>query len=88
MSKAIGEALVALGRADDPEPTELTAEERLQIFGSEYLVTLIWSNARCRAERGRKALGWKPKYGTKDFLDSIPKEVEAIWKKQEAAAKA
>ncbi|RPD64771.1 NAD-P-binding protein [Lentinus tigrinus ALCF2SS1-6] len=85
ISKAIGEALVALGRADDAEPTELTPEERVQMFGSEYLVTLLWSNARCRADRGRKTLDWKPKYGTKDLLDSIPHEVEVVLKKQLAA---
>ncbi len=82
--KGIGEALVDLGRADNAEPTELTPEERVQIFGSEYIVSLLFSNARCSADRGRQSLGWKPKYGTKDVIDSIHYEVEIVAKKQGA----
>ncbi|TFK91171.1 NAD-P-binding protein [Polyporus arcularius HHB13444] len=83
--KGIGEALVDLGRADNAEPTELTPEERVQIFGSEYVVSLLFSNARCSADRGRQSLGWKPKYGTKDLIESIHHEVEVAAKKQAAA---
>lgn len=83
--KAIGQALVDIGRADDAEPNELTPEERVQIFGSEYTVKLLFSNARCRADRGRKTLGWTPKYGTKELLESIRYEVEVVAKQQGAS---
>ncbi|KAI0701253.1 NAD-P-binding protein [Cerioporus squamosus] len=82
--KSIGEALVKLGRADNAEPTEMTPEEQLQFFGSDYVVSILFSNTRCRADRGRKTLGWKPKYNTKDLLDSVYYEVEVAAKKQAA----
>ena len=41
------------------------------------------SNSRCRATHSR-ALGWKPKYTTKDMIASIRLEVEAIYKDQQA----
>lgn len=82
--KAIGDALVDLGRSDDAEPTELTPEERVQLFGSEFLVSILFANCRCRADRGKQTLGWKPKFGTKDLLDSVHYEVELVAKKHGA----
>ncbi|KAL1748421.1 hypothetical protein HDZ31DRAFT_79764 [Schizophyllum fasciatum] len=77
ISKSIGEALVKLGRASDPEPTTFTKEEIDKYFaGSEY-----WgSNSRCRATHS-KSLGWKPTKTTKDLLDSIEQEVRGCIEK-------
>ena len=59
ISRAIGEAMVALGISADPEPTTFSTEELIQYFGSEKEGFYSGSNARCRANRGR-ALGWNP----------------------------
>ncbi|KAI4522720.1 NAD(P)-binding protein [Schizophyllum commune Loenen D] len=77
ISKAIGEALVKLGRADDPEPTSFTKEELEKYFaGSEY-----WgSNSRARANHS-KSLGWNPKKTTKDLLASVEQEVRGCIEK-------
>ncbi|EIN10832.1 NAD(P)-binding protein [Punctularia strigosozonata HHB-11173 SS5] len=76
VSKAIGEALVALGKAKTAEPTPFTEEEIQQYFnGSKYL----GSNSRCRADHA-KSIGWKPRKTTEDMLASIHAEVESIVK--------
>ncbi|TFK91161.1 NAD-P-binding protein [Polyporus arcularius HHB13444] len=80
ISKAIGEAMVALGISTDPEPTSFTTEEMVKYFGSEQWGWYCSSNSRCRGNRPR-ALGWKPKYTTEDMLKSIQTEVEEILKK-------
>ncbi|TFK27194.1 NAD-P-binding protein [Coprinopsis marcescibilis] len=72
VSEAIGKAMVDLGHATDPEPSEFTEAEKKKYFPvSKYLET----NARCRAERAR-LLGWKPKKTTKDMLASIKSEIK------------
>ncbi|KAF8271196.1 hypothetical protein EI94DRAFT_1721100 [Lactarius quietus] len=73
LAKAYSQALYELGKGKSPEPTRFTAEEAQKYFGGEWL----GNNARCKAERG-KALGWKPKKTTKDFLESVRAEVEVI----------
>lgn len=73
LAKAYSRALYDLGKGKSPEPTPFTAEEAQKYFGGAWL----GNNARCRAERGR-ALGWKPTKTTKDFLESVRLEVEAI----------
>ncbi|OJT06574.1 hypothetical protein TRAPUB_2569 [Trametes pubescens] len=83
ISRAIGDALVALGISKDPEPTSFTTEELIKYFGSEWMGNYSGSNSRCRADRGR-AIGWKPKFTTEDMLKSIKPEVEAWIKKQQA----
>jgi len=78
VGKAIGEALVALGKSDNPEPTPFTKEEIEKYFaGSSYLGT----NSRCRANHSR-AIGWKTKKTKADFLASIKPEIEAILKQK------
>jgi len=73
VSQAIAVALVEQGRGKSAEPTTFTKEEINKYFdGSNYL----GSNSRCRANRSR-AIGWKPKYTTADFLASIKPEVAA-----------
>ncbi|KAF8199609.1 hypothetical protein BJ912DRAFT_1139672 [Pholiota molesta] len=74
VGKAIGEALVALGKSDNPEPTTFTKEEIDKYFeGSAYL----GSNSRARANHSR-AIGWKPVKTKADFLASIKPEVETL----------
>ncbi|KAI0701878.1 NAD-P-binding protein [Cerioporus squamosus] len=77
LCKAIGTALVEVGRADGPEPTEVTAEERAKIFGSDFVAFLHFTNARCRADRARRDLGWKPVHTTEELYRVARKEVEA-----------
>jgi len=74
VAKAIGQAMVELGKAKSAEPTTFTKEELDKYFGgSDYMGT----NSRCRAERSR-AIGWKPVKLTKDMLASIKPEMEAM----------
>jgi nucleoside-diphosphate-sugar epimerase len=73
LAKAYSQALYDLGKGKSPDPTPFTAEEAQKYFGGTWL----GHNARCRAERGR-ALGWRPTKTTKDFLESVRPEVEAI----------
>jgi len=74
VGKAIGEALVALGRSDSAEPTTFTQAELDKYFGgSPYL----GSNSRCRATRSL-SIGWKPQKTTSDLLASIRPEMEAL----------
>ncbi|KAJ7645086.1 NAD(P)-binding protein [Mycena polygramma] len=78
VAKAIGAALVALGKSDNPEPTTFTQAELDKYFnGSAYL----GSNSRCRATHSL-SIGWKPVKSTRDMLASIQPEMEAIIKKQ------
>ncbi|KAJ7485954.1 NAD-binding protein [Mycena latifolia] len=81
VGKAIGAALVALGKSTNPEPTTFTQAELDKYFqGSAYL----GSNSRCRATRSL-ALGWKPVKSTADLLASIQPEMEALIKKKAGA---
>ena len=86
LARAVGDALVAVGRATEAEPDEFTPEERLKYFGSEFAANLNFTNARVRADRARRDLGWAPKYTTEDMLKSAREEVEDLVKKQAAAA--
>ncbi|KAH8117907.1 hypothetical protein DFH11DRAFT_1571372 [Phellopilus nigrolimitatus] len=74
VSKAVAEALVAVGKGKTATPTTFTQEELDKYFdGSPYL----GSNSRCVANRSR-AIGWAPTRSTPDFLASIRVEVEAL----------
>ncbi|KAF7318825.1 hypothetical protein HMN09_00217800 [Mycena chlorophos] len=76
VGKAIGEAMVALGKTDNAEPTTFTKEELDKYMqGSTYM----GSNSRCRATHSH-SLGWKPTKSTNDMLASIPPEVETLSK--------
>ncbi|EGN98930.1 hypothetical protein SERLA73DRAFT_181658 [Serpula lacrymans var. lacrymans S7.3] len=75
VNKAVAEVLHELGKSRSPEPIVLT-EEELKV---NPMAIYSGSNSRCRASRAR-ALGWKPKYTTKDLFASIKPEVEAILK--------
>ncbi|KAJ7020344.1 NAD(P)-binding protein [Mycena alexandri] len=81
VGKAIGEALVATGKSDNPEPTTFSQEELDKYFGGSYL----GSNSRCRATRSL-SIGWKPTKTTSDMLASIRPEVEALIKKKAKVA--
>ncbi|KAH9949982.1 hypothetical protein B0H21DRAFT_706690 [Amylocystis lapponica] len=76
VGKAVGAAMVELGKAKTGEVTTFTKAEIDKYFGG-YLGT----NSRCRGERSR-SLGWKPVKGTKDMLASIKPEVAAILAQQ------
>ncbi|KAL1744558.1 hypothetical protein HDZ31DRAFT_64001 [Schizophyllum fasciatum] len=75
-SLAIGEAMVALGKSDNPEPTSFTAEEIAKWYEGYDLS----SNARCRATHSL-ALGFRPKKTKKDFLASLRPEVQGCIEK-------
>lgn len=82
VGKAIGAALVALGKSDNAEPTTFTQAELDKYFGgSAYL----GSNSRCRATRSL-SIGWKPTKSTSDMLASIQPEMEALIKKKAGSA--
>ncbi|KAF9808719.1 hypothetical protein IEO21_07761 [Rhodonia placenta] len=79
VSRAIGEALVALGKASTDKVTTFSPEELDKYFGgSDYLGT----NVRCRAEHSR-AIGWKPVKTTRHMLASVKLEIEAILQRPE-----
>ncbi|KAI0694390.1 NAD-P-binding protein [Cerioporus squamosus] len=80
LGKAVGQALVELGIASDPEPTTFTQEELLKFFPSLDFAYVWGSNCRIKASRAR-ALGWKPKYTTEDMLKSIKPEIETFLRK-------
>ncbi|KAI0303684.1 hypothetical protein B0F90DRAFT_1708142 [Multifurca ochricompacta] len=73
VARAYSQALYDLGKGRSPDPTSFTSEEAEKYFGGPWL----GSNSRCKAERAR-TLGWKPTKVSKDFLESIRPEVEAI----------
>jgi len=73
LAKAYSQALYDLGKGKSPDPTPFTDEEAQKYFGGSWL----GSNSRCRAERAR-TLGWKPTKTTKDLLESVRPEVEAV----------
>ncbi|KAJ7136659.1 NAD-binding protein [Mycena epipterygia] len=78
VGKAIGAALVALGKSESAEPTTFSPAELDKYFGgSPYL----GSNSRCRATRSL-SIGWKPTKTTSDMLASIQPEVEALIEKK------
>ncbi|KAF8149876.1 hypothetical protein B0H34DRAFT_678825 [Crassisporium funariophilum] len=74
VGKAIGEAVVAIGKGKNPGPTTFTKEELDKYLGGS---TYLGTNSRCRGKRSR-AIGWKPTKTTKDFIASIRPEVEAL----------
>ena len=76
--KAVGETLVKLGLAKDAEPDVLTSEECIQYFGSEFIAGVLFSNARCTADRLRKEVGWAPKYTTADLIQNVKEDVEIV----------
>ncbi|KAM5537192.1 hypothetical protein V8D89_009125 [Ganoderma adspersum] len=76
ITRAISGALVGLGLVSEAEPDVFTAEERVKYFGSDVFAFLLFSNARCTADRIRKELGWEPKHMTGEFIGSLQKEVE------------
>ncbi|KAJ7255830.1 NAD(P)-binding protein [Mycena haematopus] len=77
IGKAIGEALVKLGKSGSAEPTAFTQAEFDQYPGLVY----FGASSRCRATHSL-SLGWKPVKTTKDMLASIFPEVEAIIRKE------
>ena len=82
--RTVGEALVELGLITEAEPDVFTAEERTKYFGNENFVTILFSNARCTADRIRKELGWVPKHTKDDFKEDIKGHVEVTVEKLKA----
>ncbi|KAJ7635019.1 hypothetical protein FB45DRAFT_1142768 [Roridomyces roridus] len=79
LTKAVGEALVVLGKSDDPEPTTYSQAELDKYFGGSEI---FGTNCHCIPTHSL-AIGWKPTKGTKDLLASVKPEVEALiakWK--------
>ncbi|KAJ7635023.1 NAD(P)-binding protein [Roridomyces roridus] len=74
LTKAVGEALVALGKSEDSEPTTFSQAELDKYFGGS---TLLGANVRCRASHSL-SIGWKPTKGTKYLLESVKPEMEAL----------
>lgn len=79
---ALGRTLVDAGkiRPEDAAPTVLTAAECIEYFGSDFVAGIFFTNVRCRGDRGRRDLGWTPKYKTQDLFDGLREEVEALLK--------
>ncbi|KAI0091097.1 NAD-P-binding protein [Irpex rosettiformis] len=84
ISKAIGKVLVKRGISKSDEPTSFTTEELVKYFISEEIGGSFGTNSRARGIHSR-SIGWQPKLGTRDMLDSIDTEVEAILKLQQKA---
>ncbi|KAG6864529.1 hypothetical protein C0991_008930 [Blastosporella zonata] len=78
VGKAISEELVAVRKGRSAEPTPFT-EEEIEKLGKEFAYVALGSNSRATANRSR-AIGWKPKYTTKDLLASVKAEVQAALK--------
>ncbi|TFK78737.1 NAD(P)-binding protein [Polyporus arcularius HHB13444] len=78
LCKAIGTALVAEGVATGAEPTVLTPEERVKYFGAEVYASMFFSNVRCRADRGRRDLGWTPKHPKEEIWKEVADVVKEL----------
>ncbi|KAF9236710.1 hypothetical protein BU15DRAFT_89011 [Melanogaster broomeanus] len=61
----------------DIKPTVFTQKEM-----EKYFTPMMGANARARGERAR-SIGWRPKHGTQDLLDSIRDEVATSMGTQE-----
>jgi len=72
ISKELGRVLVAFGKCSEEEPTTFTQEEVNKYFNGS---SCFGTNSRGLANHSR-AIGWRPKKTTKDFLASIKPEVE------------
>ncbi|KAJ7136322.1 hypothetical protein C8R43DRAFT_893956, partial [Mycena crocata] len=77
VGKGIGEALVALGKSDNPAFSHAELDKYFQGSAS------LGSNSRCRANRSF-SLDWNPVKSTPDMVASIKPEVEALIKKAAA----
>ncbi|KAI0649445.1 NAD-P-binding protein [Trametes meyenii] len=84
LMSAIADPLFDAGRVPTRELVPFTQEELPKVFGAEVVCVAVFSNARSKAERARKELGWAPKYVPKDLLDSVKHEVEILLKKEDA----
>lgn len=71
ISETIGSILVDMKKTSDPRPRPLSEAEAKKYFPDGG--TMTGANARCKGDRSR-AIGWKPKKGTKDMLASIRQE--------------
>ncbi|KAH9947915.1 NAD-P-binding protein [Amylocystis lapponica] len=79
ISRAIGAAMVELGKAKTDEVTSFSKAELDKYLGPA--VEVVGANSRCHASRSR-SIGWKPVKGPQDVLASIKPEIEAILAKQ------
>jgi hypothetical protein len=90
LSERIATLLYKKGKAKAALPTSFTEEEKQKVrtfFARFLLLTLMeqmpfleyfGTNSRCRADRGRRDLGWEPKKTTKDMFDSLEEEIDGI----------
>ncbi|THH29008.1 hypothetical protein EUX98_g5181 [Antrodiella citrinella] len=77
LAKEIGRVLVEKGVIKNAEPTTFAEEELVKYFGSLVFGYYFGSTARGVANHSR-AIGWKPTKTTKDMLQSISAEVDAL----------
>ncbi|KAI0729688.1 hypothetical protein C8Q72DRAFT_827313 [Fomitopsis betulina] len=83
ISKEIARTFVELGLGGTDEPTTFTDDELVKYWGSVESGNYSGTNSRCRADRGR-ALGWKPKYNTKDMSASILPQTKWLLEREQA----
>ncbi|KAI0366135.1 NAD-P-binding protein [Pilatotrama ljubarskyi] len=83
LHEAIAEALFSLGRINTKEAIPYTREDLDKYLWGDYITGLLFSNSRCKAERGRLELGWAPKYTTDAFLELVKPEVEILVQKED-----
>ncbi|KAI0358320.1 NAD-P-binding protein [Trametes cingulata] len=96
LHEAVAEALFSLGRIKNKELIPYTKEDLDKYFWGDvrtfsiprssvdYVGGLLFSNSRCKAERGRLELGWAPTHTTGDFLKLVKPEVEMLVRKEDA----
>ncbi|KAF5350242.1 hypothetical protein D9758_007831 [Tetrapyrgos nigripes] len=77
VGKAIAEAMVSMGKGKTAEPMMFPEDEMNRYFPGFWslMIAQFSGNSRCRATQSR-SLGWNPKKGTKELLESIKREVE------------
>ncbi|KAH9945053.1 NAD-P-binding protein [Epithele typhae] len=81
MAHSIGQAMAASGFVSGPAlaPKPLTTPEQLvELFGNEIVGWIFGSNARCKANRARAQVGWKPKYGVEGFDASTVEDIQGL----------
>ncbi|KAI0351703.1 NAD-P-binding protein [Trametes cingulata] len=84
LHEAVAQMLFSLGRVKTTELIPYTKEELDKYFWGDYFAGLLFSNSRCKAERGRLELGWAPKHTSDEFFKIIGPEVELLVRKEDA----
>ncbi|KAI0368821.1 NAD-P-binding protein [Pilatotrama ljubarskyi] len=87
LHEAVAGALFSLGRIKTKELIPYTKDELDKYFWGDYFAGLLFSNSRCKAERGRLELGWAPKHTSDEFVKIVKPEVELLVQKEDAKNK-